>query len=134
MFRRFFNKPQGETMSTLILSHKPTAQGIRGQAGFLRRPLNFSSIENVGFAEIIVNERWPEDGYMENVLSDIVLRVLTGCFYLYLHDRDAQFFPKGETIHIPKGTLHYIVQELPAVLLEISTPTWSDTQQKIVTL
>jgi len=123
-------------MTNAITFHPATPEGVRGKNDFFSRELEFPAITTFNAAEIIVNVRYPEFGWAQNVESDMVVRVLTGRLYLFVHsepEASAQCYSKGETLHIPKGTIYYWVPELPGVLFVVASPPWTKEQQKLLT-
>jgi len=123
-------------MTNAITYHGATPEGVRGKDDFFSRELNFASITSFNVAEVHVNVRYPEVGWAQNIVSDMVVRILTGRLYLFIHgepEESAQCYCKGDTLLIPKERIYYWVPELPGVLYIVSSPPWAKEEQRLLT-
>ncbi len=86
--------------------------------------------KNANVAEITLTGRYPEQGYVLNTKSEMIVRVLEGSAKLQYKD-DAEVIVKtGETVFVPTNRAYAWVPNGSVTLYIVSTPPWTNAQQE----
>lgn len=86
----------------------------------------FGSVGAIDGADIVINGRYPEEGYSVNEVSSFVIRVLGGIGVLAGRDSSANLI-EGDVAFVEKGKAYYFEGQNLALFMA-STPTWSPEQ------
>ena len=86
----------------------------------------FGNIGAIDGADILINGRYPENGYSINQLSSFVVRILSGSGKLATRDEDIDL-AAGDVAFVEKGEAYYFEGQ-NLTLFMASTPAWRPEQ------
>ncbi|HWT40754.1 MAG TPA: hypothetical protein VN081_05845 [Dongiaceae bacterium] len=85
---------------------------------------------NLNVAPILINGRYPENGYTSNQLSDSIVHIIGGSGTLTLNDGTTVELARNDQVHLAVGDAYYFEGKLE--LIYAASPAWTPEQTKAV--
>jgi ethanolamine utilization protein EutQ (cupin superfamily) len=85
-------------------------------------------VDTINMAEITLEVRYPESGFVSNLASDMIVYVLEGKVELTIESRKIAL-DKGSAVCILKNQKYFWIPNNTVQLLIVSSPPWTADQQ-----